>query len=85
MGMSVSAPVIVGYPEFMGGYYQNGKFPFIEFYLTSINPILLSDDDGTNFAVWRNDDNSMTSGTITRKDQADINTSFSWAFVVRYN
>lgn len=85
IGMSVSAPVIVGYPEFVGGYYQNGKFPFIEFYLTSINPILLSDDDGANFAVWRNDDNSMTNGVITRKDQADINTSFSWAFVVRYN
>lgn len=85
MGMSVSAPVIVGYPEFVSGYYQNGKFPFIEFYLTSINPILLSDDDGTNFAVWRNDDKSMTDGVVSWKNQADLNTSFSWAFVVRYN
>lgn len=85
MGMSVSAPIIVGYPEFVGGYYQNGKFPFIEFYLTSINPILLADDDGTNFAVWRNDDNSMTNGVISWKNQADLNVSFSWAFVVRYN
>ncbi len=85
MGMSVSAPIIVGYPEFAGGYYQNGKFPFIEFYLTSINPILLSDDDGTNFAVWRNDDNSMTNGVVSWKNQADLNTSYSWAFVVRYN
>lgn len=85
MGMSVSAPIIVGYPEFVDGYYQNGKFPFIEFYLTSINPILLSDNDDTNFAVWRNDDNSMTDGVISWKNQADLNTSFSWAFVVRYN
>lgn len=85
MGMSVSAPIIVGYPEFIEGYYQNGKFPFIGCYLTSINPILLSDDDGTNFAVWRNDDNSMTDGVITWKTSADLSTSFSWAFVVRYN
>lgn len=85
MGMSVSAPIIVGYPEFISGYYQNGKFPFIEFYLTSINPILLSDDNGTNFAVWRNDDNSMTNGVVSWKNQADLNTQFSWAFVVRYN
>lgn len=85
MGMSISAPIIVGYPEFIEGYYQNGKFPFIEHYLTAINPMLLSDDDGTNFAVFRNDDNSMTNGVISWKTQADLNTSFSWAFVVRYN
>lgn len=85
MGMSVSAPIIVGYPEFFEGYYQNGKFPFIEHYLTSLNPLLLSDDNETNFAVWRNDDNSMTNGVITWKDENDLNTSFSWAFVVRYN
>lgn len=85
MGMSISAPIIIGYPEFIGGYYQNGKFPFIEFYLTSINPMLLSDNDDTNFAVWRNDDNSMTGGVISWKTQADLNVSFSWAFVVRYN
>jgi hypothetical protein len=85
IGMCISAPLVVGYPAFGydSGYYQNGKLPFVENYLSGILPILLSDNDTNSFAVWDNTDTSTPDGHILIK--SDVNITYNWAFIVKLN
>lgn len=85
IGMCVSSPLVVGSPAFgtEGGYYQNGKLPFVENYLSGILPIMLSDNSTNLFAVWDNTDTSTPDGSILIK--SDINVTYNWAFIVKLN
>lgn len=85
IGMCISSPLVVGYPAFGydSGYYQNGKLPFVENYLSGILPIMLSDNNTNSFAVWDNTDTSMTDGSILIKSDTEI--TYNWAFIVKLN